>query len=102
VKNQPFTILDDLGSVHQYRQPDAAAAASEKIRKTIEDFRGELAKFQTDNDRFAYALEVLEKLVGTMRERASVCELQHPDLACENLDLYHVVSGWIYAVRNHF
>lgn len=90
-----FSTIDALGSICEYRAPDKLAEVLGRIQTEVGSLQGECSEQATERDRFLYALDILDKMVLTVRVRASKCELQHAELACENVDLFQILVDWI-------
>ena len=93
--HDPLDVIDELGPLAQYRDPEAIEGAVAKLEQAQQRLRREYEACATDRERLQCALRVTAALLMTLRKRASGCELSHPDLACENVDVHAIVADWV-------
>ena len=102
MNSEAIAVLESLGPICEYRcSPEQAEQAVERMQGAIESLRRGLKAKPSEREQFLYALEVIAAMVSLMSSRASVCELQHEALACENVDLRWATTKWIEFVRDH-
>jgi len=95
----PYEVFSSLGPVAVYRHPDAinekwanVQAAQRELKRRFDDCR-------TDRERLVLTVDLVGHLIGVARQRGCDCQLQVPDLACENLDIDSLVADWVEFVR---
>lgn len=93
--------LESLGPLEKYRQAGEVEEYVRKVEIMMRSLQGEFQTLPSERERIKYVLETLEKMLLTARRRACDCELQMP-LACENVDVFHVMAEWLAFARESF
>ena len=95
----PYEVFSSLGPVAVYRHPDAVKEKWANVQAAQQELKRRFDDCRTDRQRLLLTVEVAGHLIGVARQRACNCQLQAPDLSCENLDIDGLAADWVEFVR---
>lgn len=92
--------IEELGPIDEYRSPEFVEESVKELKKVQQELQTKFQKCSLGREQFLFTLEVVQRILNAGRKRASNCELQFSGLACENIDIYYLISEWIEFARN--
>lgn len=97
----PLEVLASLGPLEEYRQAGKINIYMKNIQKMMAALQNESRSLPSERQQVVYMLDIFEKMLITARHRACDCEAQR-SLACENVDVFHIMAEWIDFNRKLF
>ena len=96
-----FNVLENLGPLCKYRQPENLQKEWEKVDSLVKTLQEEFLSIEDDRGRLFFALDTARKILLTAQKRADDCQIDHPGLACENIDIFSVMVNWLEFTKGH-